>query len=63
MKWVLIIMTFWRPDVQIKVVEQEFNTEQECLDRQYELEQVYLGYQQEEKYTGFGYILMCEQRD
>lgn len=59
MKWILIVITFWRPDVTVSQVELEFATEQECLDQQYLIEAKYA----EQKNTGFGYMLYCIQKD
>jgi hypothetical protein len=59
MKWVLIVMTFWRPDVQIKTNEVYFSTEEDCMTAMHELERRYV----QHKNDGFGYVLTCRQEE
>lgn len=55
MKWIMIVITFWRPDVTVSEIRMEYNTEQECLDAQYSLEEKYL----RQKDRDFGYAIWC----
>ena len=61
MKWVLVILTFWRPDVTVSQVEMEFATEQDCLDQQYVFEDKFA--KEYEAGSGFGYMLYCTDKD
>lgn len=63
MKWVLIIITFWRPDVQVKTTEMYYPDEQSCLDAQAEIEERYVSYNRDADEPGFGYILTCMEKD
>lgn len=59
MKWILIVITFWRPDVQVSEVRMEFDTEQECLDAQYSLEEKYTPHTKD----GMGFAIWCVSED
>lgn len=60
MKWVLVILTFWRPDVTVSQVEMEFATEQDCLDQQYVFEEKFA--RDYEAGSGFGWMLYCKEK-
>lgn len=59
MKWILIVLTLWRTDVQVSEVRLEFDTEQECLDQMYELEERFV----RQRSDDYIYIVSCVDQE
>ena len=54
MKWILIVITFSSPNVTVSQYQMEFETEQDCLDQQYLIEE-----QLARRDDGLNYQLWC----
>ena len=61
MKYILIILTFYQPNVPVSIIEMSFDTPTECHARMEKFEKMFLA--ETEKDAKFGYTLRCEERD
>ena len=56
MKWLLIIVTFYNPHVDLKIVEIEVDTQEQCLSRMAYYMELF-----DNQDDAFGYTMRCEE--
>lgn len=58
MEWILILVTFYQPNVEIKITEIEFETSRECLATMEKYEEEFIRAADEQ----FSWHMRCERR-